>query len=135
MSNGYTLDFTVGEPVISTIGTTTYLTQGFQQPLQLSDFPAIFINVAQLTKASLTVFPNPVKAGELLSIALKGLSNLQLKGATLRIYNSKGSGIYNSSQVTNFNQLAFYQPQGLYIVKFLSPSGLVLTCKINVINK
>lgn len=43
--DGYTISFTVGEPVIATAGANTVFTQGFHQPLIASDYPTITLSL------------------------------------------------------------------------------------------
>lgn len=56
VENGYSLSFTVGEPVVETaISGTLVLTQGFQQPDDIS----VGINDVAKIKMDYLIFPNP----------------------------------------------------------------------------
>ena len=55
---GYTIDFTVGEAVIATVGTAPICTEGFNQPLTAADLPDSNLRNA---KWYIKVFPNPVQ--------------------------------------------------------------------------
>lgn len=50
--DGYTISFTVGEPVILTAGTNTIFTQGFHQPLIASDYPLVTLNLRGAAKGN-----------------------------------------------------------------------------------
>ena len=54
--NGYTVDFTIGETVIATVGADPSCTEGFHQPSTPRDFPdSNLINASWYIK----VYPNP----------------------------------------------------------------------------
>lgn len=51
--SGYTIDFTVGEAVITTAGSnTTVLTQGFNQPLRVEDYPMASLTLTGTAKSN-----------------------------------------------------------------------------------
>lgn len=80
--DGYTISFTVGEPVILTAGTNTVFTQGFHQPLIARDYPLVTLNLRA------AIYPNPVNA----TLFLQLFSERQTKAA-ITLHNLAGQQV------------------------------------------
>lgn len=111
ITNTYTIDWSLGEPVVETAKTTTQLyTQGFLQPHLLRYFPV----VATLTGLKVSAFPNPVRG----RVNLK-FSVVTVEPLLLSVFNTAGAKITEASVPQGSSQFSLNTSglaQGSYLL-------------------
>jgi hypothetical protein len=118
-ASGFSLAWTLGEPVIGTFtGTSSILTQGFHQ----TRLGTTAVNDIPLPGISLTVYPNPLE--DVLHLRVEGVDHESLRYA---LYNLQGQGLaagQTAATLTDINLRLF--PAGNYLLQVRGKSGEII---------
>jgi len=80
--------------------------------------------------AQISSYPNPAVSNQSFNLDVTGLSQEDLDGASLRVYEVSGRMVMNTTNVERANSLSL--PEGVYIARLQTESGKVLTSKIMI---
>jgi hypothetical protein len=82
---------------------------------------------------SLDVYPNPIKVSQDFTVSVGGLTNEELQGATLSVYNNQGILVYSTNSVKTLNNLKIGHANGFYQIQLTTTIGKELNRKILII--
>lgn len=99
--------------------------------LTLETCPVTFNNSVGKT-ITLTVFPNPARPGEELTLNVEGLTGEELETSVISLFNSQGIKIFSSGYVSTLAHLDVTGADGMYIMQLTTADGRVLTKKIMI---
>lgn len=127
-SSTNSLSYTIGEPMITTLSSSSViLTQGFQQPSLLNVDAVNYINGE---KYDIVVYPNPTEG--LINVSVKAING---KNISLRVFDVLGRDIYATANVLSngeyFTVLDFASfAQGIYFLSVYSEGQKIAATKI-----
>ena len=126
-SGSNSMSYTIGEPVVTTIGSGDMLTQGFQQTLSAD------LAVIQVTPGEwqVTTYPNPTKGDVTISITTinEGFIKTELtnvSGQVISVSDNKKISVGRNDFVLHLSQLA----AGNYFISLFSNGTPVQTIKV-----
>ena len=127
------VSYTVGQFVYTTYsGTNGYITQGVQQPYEISLIEGIRNSIKYIFQC--TAFPNP--ANEFITLEVETPSPVNIQSISYLLYNSKGILIENNKLNANNTILNIGSlNNGIYILKLLQHKKELKTFKIIKTNK
>lgn len=117
LQNGSQMDFTIGETVIETLGSTTYLTQGFHQT------EIGIVNIADETQGQVKLFPNPANA----SVTIE-LVNLNFDNSKIEVYDSSGRIV--SQETARFPRTTIdvaHLSNGMYFIRIEKEMSILIS--------
>jgi hypothetical protein len=85
------------------------------------------------TLVTMEVYPNPVNGSQNITARINGMTNQELQGSTLTIFNSQGELIYKSDQVSVLNSLNISREDGLHEIQLVTASHKKITWKVIVL--
>ena len=91
------------------------------------------LNIPQRT--SITVYPNPVKVGQICTIKASGFTDEELQNAVMSVYNAQGKCVYIKSVVEQFNTIPLPEVSGVYVGHIATTGGKDYSFKVIVIIK
>ena len=83
------------------------------------------------TKTGMAVAPNPIKRNHMLRVGIP-LTDEQLFGTSLEIFDAVGRLIYQSSEVNAENDILIQSPPGVYLIRVRTYEGTMFTEKFVV---
>jgi hypothetical protein len=83
-------------------------------------------NIPLEPEVSVAVFPNPAKANQPVTIRIAGMSDSELQGTSLSLYDLNGIQVATYGHLLTDNQFVFGRSDGAYIGHLVMPSGRVI---------
>jgi len=127
-SSTNSLSYTIGEPMITTLSSSSViLTQGFQQPSLLNVDAVNYINGE---KYDIVVYPNPTEG--FINVSIKAING---KDISLQVFDVLGRNIYTTGNVlSNGEYLTILDftsfTQGIYFLSVYSEGQKIASTKI-----
>jgi len=81
------------------------------------------LNTPLKSKVTVSIFPNPVKVNQESTVKISGLSDDELNGARMTIYNIQGIQVYSTSVVNELNPVTLPFKDGVYIGNITTANG------------
>ena len=81
------------------------------------------LNIPLKKKVTVSVYPNPVKVNQTSMVKISGLSDEELYGAVMDIYNIQGMKVYSTVKVEQLNSLNIQNQDGVYMGHVLTANG------------
>jgi hypothetical protein len=92
------------------------------------------LSIKKSAQASVSVFPNPARAGQEFTVKLSGFADEELQGAVLTVYSTQGIPVLTSRKVEQENRLTLSGTDGVYMGRITTTDGQVLTFKVVLAN-
>jgi hypothetical protein len=92
------------------------------------------LNIPLKTANKISVYPNPIGSNKSCTIKISGLSEEELKGAVISIYDMNGNQALRSDNITSVNSFNFSKSDGAYIGNITTIDGKKLNFRIIVEN-
>ena len=81
------------------------------------------LNIPKVKKVSVSVYPNPMRANQESTIKITGISNEELQGAVMSVYNIQGIRVYSTKTVEQINSLTLQNLDGSYVGHIITAKG------------
>lgn len=115
------IEFTLGEIAVSSLGNPIQLTEGFHQPNIIISTSEVFNDIGLL----INVFPNPTTS--IISVDVKNI-----KSCTILLFNTNGRLVFESKLIQGLNKLDLFElKSGMFLAKIYKKEELIKTLKIN----
>ena len=85
-------------------------------------------------RTGITVYPNPAISGQQFAVEISGVTEEDLTGAILHVYNMQGIEVYKTNHVGVLNYLKFNNQYGNYIIRIITTKGKTLNGKMTLTN-
>ncbi|TCN72855.1 fibronectin type III domain-containing protein [Acetobacteroides hydrogenigenes] len=92
------------------------------------------LSIKKSAQASVSVYPNPARAGQELTVKLSGFADEELQGAVLTVYSTQGVPVLTSRKVEQENRITLSGTDGVYMGRIATADGQVLTFKVVLAN-
>ena len=81
------------------------------------------LNIPKAKKVSVSVYPNPMRANQESTVKITGLSDEELQGAVMNVYNIQGIRVYSTKTVEQINSLILQNLDGNYVGHITTAKG------------
>jgi len=81
------------------------------------------LNIPKAKKVSVTVYPNPMKANQESTVKITGMSDEELQGSVMSVYNIQGIRVYSTKKVEQLNSLTLQNLDGSYVGHIITAKG------------
>jgi len=81
------------------------------------------LNISKVNKVSVSVYPNPMRANQESTVKISGLSDEELQGAVMSVYNIQGIRVYTTKKVEQLNSLILQNLDGSYVGHIITAKG------------
>ena len=81
------------------------------------------LNIPLKKKVTVSVYPNPLKVNQTSMVKIDGLSDEELQGAVMSIFNIQGVQIYTTKKVELLNSLNLQNQDGIYVGHVITSNG------------
>ncbi len=81
------------------------------------------LNIPLKKKVTVSVYPNPLKVNQTSMVKIDGLSDEELQGAVMSIFNIQGVQIYSTKKVELLNSLNLQNQDGIYVGHVITSNG------------
>ena len=92
------------------------------------------LSIKKSAQASVSVYPNPARAGQEFTVKLSGFADEELQGAVLTVYSTQGIPVLTSRKVEQENRITLSGTDGVYMGRIATADGQVLTFKVVLAN-
>jgi hypothetical protein len=92
------------------------------------------LSIQKAEQVGVSVYPNPVKAGQSCILKVTGVDTEELQGATLVVYSAQGVPVFTSRKVEENTALTLLGNDGTYIGRITTTRGTSLSFKIILVN-
>ncbi|WP_320053818.1 MBG domain-containing protein [uncultured Acetobacteroides sp.] len=92
------------------------------------------LSIKKSASASVSVYPNPARAGQELTVKLSGFGDEELLGAVLTVYSTQGAPVRTLRKVEQENRITLSGSNGVYMGRIVTADGQVLTFKVVLAN-
>ncbi|WP_320053821.1 MBG domain-containing protein [uncultured Acetobacteroides sp.] len=92
------------------------------------------LSIKKSASASVSVYPNPARAGQELTVKLSGFGDEELIGAVLTVYSTQGAPVLTLRKVEQENRITLSGSNGVYMGRIVTADGQVLTFKVVLAN-
>ena len=92
------------------------------------------LNTPIASKVTVSVYPNPMKANQRSMVKISGLSDDELQGAVMSVYNIQGIRIYSTRKVEQLNSLTLQNLDGIYMGHIITAKGSDYVYRILLVN-
>ena len=92
------------------------------------------LSIKKSAQASVSVYPNPARAGQEFTVKLSGFADEELQGAVLTVYSTQGVPVLTSRKVEQENRITLSGTDGVYMGRIATADGQVLTFKVVLAN-
>ncbi|NEW84754.1 MAG: T9SS type A sorting domain-containing protein, partial [Mariniphaga sp.] len=81
------------------------------------------LNITKAKKVSVGVYPNPMRANQASTVKITGMSDDELQGAVMSVYNIQGIKVYSTQNVQQNNTLILQNLDGSYVGHIITAKG------------
>jgi hypothetical protein len=81
------------------------------------------LNIPKAKKVSVNVYPNPMRANQESTVKISGMSDEEMQGAVMSVYNVQGVQVYATRNVVQINSLTLSGLNGAYVSHIITAKG------------
>jgi hypothetical protein len=81
------------------------------------------LNIPKAKKVSVSVYPNPMRANQESTVKISGMSDEEMQGAVMSVYNVQGIQVYATRNVLQTNSLILSGLDGAYVGHIITTKG------------
>ena len=81
------------------------------------------LNIPKAKKVSVGVYPNPMKTNQASTVKITGMSDEELEGAVMSVYNIQGIKVYSTKKIEQSNTLILQNLDGSYVGHIITAKG------------
>jgi hypothetical protein len=81
------------------------------------------LNIPLIKKVSVSVYPNPMKSNQVSTVKITGMTDEELQGAVMNVYNIQGVKVYATKTVQQLNSLTLQSLDGSYVGHIITAKG------------
>jgi hypothetical protein len=81
------------------------------------------LNIPKAKKVSVSVYPNPMRANQESTVKISGMSDEEMQGAVMSVYNVQGVQVYATRNVVQTNSLTLSGLAGAYVGHIITAKG------------
>jgi len=81
------------------------------------------LNIPKAKKVSVSVYPNPMRANQESTVKISGMSDEEMQGAVMSVYNVQGVQVYATRNVVEINSLTLSGLDGAYVGHIITTKG------------
>jgi hypothetical protein len=81
------------------------------------------LNIPKAKKVSVSVYPNPMRANQVSTVKITGMSDEELQGSVMNVYNIQGIQVYSTKTVEQLNSLTLQNLDGSYVGHIITAKG------------
>jgi len=81
------------------------------------------LNIPKAKKVSVSVYPNPMKTNQESTVKISGMSDEEMQGAVMSVYNVQGVQVYITRKVEQINSLTLSNLDGAYVGHIITAKG------------
>jgi hypothetical protein len=81
------------------------------------------LNIPKAKKVSVSVYPNPMRANQESTVKISGMSDEEMQGAVMSVYNVRGVQVYATRNVEQINSLTLSGLDGAYVGHIITTKG------------
>ncbi|HZK68363.1 MAG TPA: YDG domain-containing protein, partial [Paludibacter sp.] len=86
-------------------------------------------------RTSVTVYPNPIKVGQVCTVKVTGFNKSELDNSVMSVYDAQGKCVYVTSKVDVFNTIPLPETSGVYVGHITATGGKEYSFKVVVLIK